>query len=170
MEGGSQENERRSGTENAPAIVGMAEALRLHGKIDTAESQRQMRWTEKLWRELSSLGGVRRNGHPTQRLSNTLNVSFQGVHGEDLLIALDLAGLALSSGSACMVGSVQPSHVLAAMGVPPEWASATVRFSIGSHIRDEDLDEIARRVKQVVSHQRGFRGWTQKPVQQEVLV
>ena len=75
-----------------------------------------MRWTEELWRELNSLGGVRRNGHPTQRLSNTLNVSFLGLHGEDLLIALDLAGLAVSSGSACMVGSVQPSHVLRGYG------------------------------------------------------
>ena len=75
------------------------------------------------------LGGVRRNGDPEKRLPNTLNVSFLGLHGEDLLIGLDLAGLAVSSGSACLVGSVQPSHVLAAMGVPADWASATVRFS-----------------------------------------
>ncbi len=172
MEGGSHENERRPGTENTVAIVGMAEALRLYGQVDSAELQRQMRWTEELWRELNFLGGVRRNGHPTQRLSNTLNVSFLGLHGEDLLIALDLAGLAVSSGSACMVGSVQPSHVLAAMGVPPEWASATVRFSMGSQIRDEDLKEIVNRVKQVVSHQRGLRRWTsavQEPVRQEAL-
>jgi cysteine desulfurase len=172
MEGGSHENERRPGTENAPAIAGMAEALNLHSQVDLTESQRQMRWTEKLWRELSFLGGARRNGHPTQRLPNTLNVSFLGLHGEDLLIALDLAGLAVSSGSACLVGSVQPSHVLAAMGVPPGWASATVRFSIGPQIRDDDLEEIARRIKRVVHHQRGLRGWTptvQEPAHQEVL-
>jgi cysteine desulfurase len=173
MEGGSHENERRPGTENAPAIVGMAEALRLDGNVDPAESQRQMRWTEKFWQELSSLGGVRRNGHRTLRLPNTLNVSFLGLHGEDLLIALDLAGLAVSSGSACMVGSVQPSHVLAAMGVPIEWASATVRFSIGPQIQDHDLEEIAQRLKQVVHHQRGLRGWTptvQESIRQEALV
>ena len=175
MEGGSHENERRPGTENAPAIAGFAEAVRLFGDVDSAEAARQYRWTENFGREVNSLGGVRRNGDPIRRLPNTLNVSFQGLHGEDLLIGLDLAGLAVSSGSACLVGSVQPSHVLAAMGVPAEWASATVRFSIGSQIRDEDLIEIAHRVKQVVKHQRALRGWTCDPVsaqteRQELLV
>ena len=116
MEGGSHENERRPGTENAPAIAGFAEAVRLFGKIDLSGSQRQFRWMERLCEELNALGGVRRNGCAHQRLPNTLNVSFQGLHGEDLLIGLDLAGLSVSSGSACLVGSVQPSHVLAAMG------------------------------------------------------
>lgn len=159
MEGGSHENERRPGTENAPAIAGFAEAARLFGNVNSVEAERQFRWTEQLWHELNSLGGVRRNGHAEKRLPNTLNVSFLGLHGEDLLIALDLAGLAVSSGSACLVGSVQPSHVLAAMGVPVGWAAATVRFSIGPHIRDEDGAEIARRVRQVVNHQRVLRGW-----------
>jgi cysteine desulfurase len=157
MEGGSHENERRPGTENAPAIAGFAEAVRLHGDIDAKEAQRQPRWIESLWRQLEPLGGVRRNGDPARRLPNTLNVSFQGMHGEDLLIGLDLAGLAVSSGSACLVGSVQPSHVLAAMGVPPDWAAATVRFSIDAEIKDEDVAEIARRVAEVVQRQRGLR-------------
>jgi len=172
MEGGSHENERRPGTENTVAIAGMAEAFGFYNQVEPTESERQKYWMEKLWQELSSLGGVRRNGHPTQRLPNTLNVSFLGLHGEDLLIALDLAGLAVSSGSACLVGSVQPSHVLAAMGVPSEWASATVRFSIGLHIHDNDLEEVSRRIKQVVYHQRGLRGWTpalQESVYQEAL-
>jgi cysteine desulfurase len=159
MFGGAHENERRPGTENTVAIAGMAEAMRLHGNPDPAEARRQFLWTERLWRELSGLGDVRRNGHPRERLANTLNVSFRGLHGEDLLIGLDLAGLSVSSGSACMVGSVQPSHVLAAMGVPAEWAQATVRFSIGSQIRDEDAGEIAGRVGRVVNHQRALRGW-----------
>lgn len=164
MEGGAHENERRPGTENAPAIAGFAEAIRLHGSVDAAEAKRQFDWIEKLWRELKPLGGVRRNGNPISRLPNTLNVSFQGVHGEDLLIGLDLAGLAVSSGSACLVGSVQASHVLAAMGVPDDWAPATVRFSIGREILDEDLAEIVRRVRQVVDHQRKLRGWQAGPV------
>jgi len=168
MEGGSHENERRPGTENAPAIAGFAEAARLFGRVDPVEAERQFRWTERFWQELSSLGGVRRNGAGTpgsvQRLPNTLNVSFLGLHGEDFLIGLDLAGLAVSSGSACLVGAVQPSHVLAAMGVPVEWASATVRFSIGPQIWDEDGAEIARRVKQVIVHQRTLRGWTPDPL------
>jgi cysteine desulfurase len=175
MEGGSHENERRPGTENAPAIAGFAEAVRLHGQVDSDKAERQFQWTERLWQELNSLGGVRRNGDAIQRLPNTLNVSFLGVHGEDLLIGLDLAGLAVSSGSACLVGSVQPSHVLAAMGVPAEWASATVRFSIGAQICDDDIREIARRVGEVVTHQRALRGWTPSPVlthnnQREALV
>jgi cysteine desulfurase len=160
MEGGSHENERRPGTENAPAIAGFAEAVRLHGEINADETRRQFRWIESLWRELEKLGGVRRNGDPKNRLPNTLNVSFQGLHGEDLLIGLDLAGLAVSSGSACLVGSVQPSHVLAAMDVPSDWAAATVRFSIDADIRDEDLGEIARRAGEVIQRQRELRGWT----------
>jgi len=160
MEGGSHENERRPGTENAPAIAGFAEAVKSHGEIGADESQRQFRWIEVLWRELEKLGGVRRNGDSFRRLPNTLNVSFHGLHGEDLLIGLDLAGLAVSSGSACLVGSVQPSHVLAAMGVPADWAAATLRFSIDAEVRDEDLGEIARRVREVVERQRELRGWT----------
>ncbi len=91
-----------------------------------------------------------------------------------MLIGLDLAGLAVSSGSACLVGSVQPSHVLAAMGVPADWASATVRFSIGPDIGEEDVREVARRVCEVVKHQRALRGWTQESsrenFRQEALV
>jgi cysteine desulfurase len=157
MEGGSHENERRPGTENAPALAGFAEAVRVHGEVDPKEAQRQARWTDSLWRQLEPLGGIRRNGSAARRLPNTLNVSFQGMHGEDLLIGLDLAGLAVSSGSACLVGSVQPSHVLAAMGVPADWAGATVRFSIDAEIGDEDVAEVARRVGEVVLRQRGLR-------------
>jgi cysteine desulfurase len=158
-EGGAQENDRRPGTENTAAIAGLAEAVHLHGPIDPQETARQFRWIENLWRELEPLGGLRRNGHPAQRLANTLNVSFQGLHGEDLLIGLDLAGLAVSSGSACLVGSIQPSHVLAAMGVPADWAAATVRFSIDAQIGDDALAPVAQRVRQVVDHQRSLRGW-----------
>jgi cysteine desulfurase len=168
MEGGSHENERRPGTENAPAIAGFAEAVRLYGRDTPAEWDRQARWIERLWRELDSLGGTRRN-HAEMRLPNTLHVGFLGLHGEDLLIGLDLAGLAVSSGSACLVGSVQPSHVLAAMGVPADWAAATVRFSIGPGIRDEDGEEIARRVGQVVQHQRALRGWTPNAVSRRAM-
>ena len=164
MEGGSHENERRPGTENVAAIIGLAEAARRHGSVNLAESKRQFPWIEALWHGLKTLGGVRRNGHAQMRVPNTLNVSFQGLSGEDLLIGLDLAGLAVSSGSACLVGSVQPSHVLAAMGVPAEWAAATVRFSIGSHIQDADLEEILRRVTKVVNHQRASRGWKPETV------
>jgi cysteine desulfurase len=156
MEGGAHENERRPGTENTAAIAGLAEAVRRHGVANLEARARQSAWIENLWTRLEQLGGLRRNGHPVQRLSNTLNVTFHGLHPEELLIALDLAGLAVSSGSACLVGSVQPSHVLAAMGLDAA-NGATVRFSIGAAILNEDLDEIARRVEKIVTHQRGLR-------------
>jgi cysteine desulfurase len=157
MEGGAHENERRPGTENTIAIAGLAEAVRRQGVVDAKESLRQARWIENLWSRLEKLGDVRRNGHAMERLANTLNVTFHGLHPEELLIALDLAGLAVSSGSACLVGSVQPSHVLAAMGLASD-DGATVRFSIGSHIADEDLDEITGRIGKIVTHQRALRG------------
>jgi cysteine desulfurase len=156
VEGGAQENERRPGTENVAAIAGLAAAARQRLLVDEAEAQRQFAWIERLWRELALLGGVQRNGHAEQRVPNTLNVTFAGLHAEELLIGLDLAGLAVSSGSACLVGSVQPSHVLAAMGLPLD--GATVRFSIGAGISDEAQPEIVRRVREVVRHQRAVRG------------
>jgi cysteine desulfurase len=156
MEGGAHENERRPGTENTAAIAGMAEAVRRHGAVDLMENARQTAWIKNLWTRFEELGGVRRNGHATVRLPNTLNVTFHGLHPEELLIALDLAGLSVSSGSACLVGSVQPSHVLAAMGLDSS-NGATVRFSIGAGIRDEDLAEIANRVEKIVAHQRALR-------------
>ncbi len=130
--GGAHENQRRPGTENVAGIVGMAIAAE-EALMDFQEEQaRQGQLRDRLW------AGIQRaeplailNGHVQCRLSNTLNVSFPGYDGESLLINLDLAGICASSGSACMVGSIQASHVLLAMGVAPELARATVRFSLG---------------------------------------
>ena len=151
--GGSQENTRRPGTENVAAIVGLAEALARAEAGRAAEGPRQFALVERLWSALADLPGARRNGDPNGRIANTLSVSFAGLDGEDLLIALDLAGLALSSGSACLVGSVLPSHVLRAMGVPPEAARATVRLSFGKATTAAEIDEAARRTREVVLRQ-----------------
>jgi len=156
--GGSQENTRRPGTENVAAIVGLAEALALAEAGREAEGGRQFALVERLWAALADLPGARRNGDPVGRMANTLSVSFAGLEGEDLLIALDLAGLALSSGSACLVGSVLPSHVLRAMGVPPEAARATVRFSMGKGTTDGEIDEAVRRTREVVLRQAALVG------------
>jgi len=91
------------------------------------------------------------NGHPELRLANTLNVTFPGLDGEGLIIALDLAGVAVSSGSACMVGSVMPSHVLLAMGVAPEIASSTIRFSLGKQTTKAEITDAVSRVRGVLS-------------------
>ena len=140
--GGSHENERRPGTENVAAIAGMAAAAELALGGMEAEHPRMAALRERLW------AGVReawppavRNGRPETALANTLNVSFPGLDGEGLLINLDLEGICASSGSACMVGSIVPSHVLMAMGRPPEIAGATVRFSLGKWTNKEEIEQ-----------------------------
>src|SRR4030095_11251805 len=150
--GGSHENERRPGTENVAAIAGMAAAAELALKNVVEESACQAQLRDHLWE------GVRKafpeaimNGHPEMRLGNTLNVSFPGLDGEGLLIALDLAGVAVSSGSACMVGSVMPSHVLLAMGVAPEIAGSTVRFSLGKQTTAAEIDDAIGRIEGVLT-------------------
>ncbi|MEA3188858.1 MAG: cysteine desulfurase [Chthoniobacter sp.] len=130
--GGSHENERRPGTENVAAIVGMAVAAEIAMRDMEAEQARQRVLRDELWEGVrAAFPQAILNGHPSERLANTLNVSFPGIDGESLLINLDLEGICASSGSACMVGSIVSSHVLLAMGVAPELAKSTVRFSLG---------------------------------------
>ncbi len=118
--GGSHENERRAGTENVAAIVGMARAAELAVRDLAAEAMRQCALRERLWLGVgAAFPRAVRHGDPDDTLANTLSVSFPGLDGESLLMNLDLAGICASSGSACMVGSVMPSHVLLAMGVAP---------------------------------------------------
>lgn len=139
--GGSHENERRAGTENVASIVGMARAAELATQDIETEQARQRALRDKLWSGIrAACPDAILNGHPTQRLANTLNVSFPEMDGESLLINLDLEGIAASSGSACMVGSIMPSHVLIAMGVAPELAKSTVRFSLGKQTTEAEID------------------------------
>jgi len=148
--GGSHEGERRPGTENTAAIAGMARAAELAvAKLDPAHLAALR---ERLWQGvLAAFPAAVRNGAPEHCLANTLNISFPGLDGESLLIALDLAGICVSSGSACMVGSIQPSHVLLAMGVPVELAQATVRFSLGSTTTAQHIEETVARLPSVFS-------------------
>ena len=165
--GGAQENARRPGTENVAAIVGLAEALAQAEASRAAEAPRQAALVEALWNGLRGLPGARRNtpDDPALHLGNTLNVSFGegGLDGEELLIALDLAGLAVSSGSACLVGSIQPSHVLRAMGVPDAAARATVRFSLGHGTTAAQVGEAARRTAAVVERQAALASRNRHP-------
>lgn len=140
--GGSHERGFRAGTENVAGIVGLGEACELL-RVESGQHNKQIRLLrDSLWEGLQKeLDGVHLNGHPENRLINTLNVSFEGVEGEALLLNLDLKGIACSSGSACASGSLEPSHVLTAMGMPPELAQAAVRFSLG---RDNTADQIER--------------------------
>ncbi len=139
--GGFHENQRRPGTENVAAIVGLVVAAELAVRDFEAEQRREAGLRDRLWAGIREIApGARRNGSVTETLGNTLNVSFPGGDGETLLIGLDLEGVAVSSGSACMVGSVMPSHVLLAMGVPMDVAQATVRFSLGKMTTEGEID------------------------------
>lgn len=139
--GGAHENQRRAGTENVAAIVGMAAAAELALRDWAREQQR-----EAYLRDLLATGireifpGVRENG-ASNRLANTLNCSFPGFDSETLLMALDLEGVCASSGSACMVGSVMASHVLVAMGAPADEARSAIRFSLGRETTAEEIKQ-----------------------------
>ena len=155
--GGSHENDRRAGTENVAAIVGMARAAELAADRMDEEQGRLFVLTEKLGdRILQFVGGAHRNGHPTLRIGNTINFSFEDCEEEGLLLGLDLEGIAVSSGSACAVGSLEPSHVLKAMGLPHELARAAVRFSFGKSNTVEDVDYIVESLDRVVKRLRAF--------------
>jgi cysteine desulfurase len=149
--GGAHEGQRRAGTENVAAIVGMAAAAERAAKGVEERASREARLRDKLWNGIRAVfPDAVWNGAAAPRLANTLNVSFPGLDGESLLIALDLEGVCASSGSACMVGSIVPSHVLLAMGVARENAQSTVRFSLGKETTDEEIDETITRLDVVV--------------------
>ena len=138
--GGSHENERRPGTENVAAIAGMAAAAELAVQAMADETLRLVPLRDRLWEGVrAAYPQAMRNGLPATQLANTLNASFPGLDGEGLLINLDLEGICASSGSACMVGSIVPSHVLTAMGRAPDAAAATVRFSLGKWTTAEEI-------------------------------
>ena len=148
--GGSHENQRRPGTENVAAIAGMAKAAELALASMDAERPRQASLRDRLWEGVrEAFPAAIMNGDPVARLANTLNVSFPGIDGESLLINLDLAGICASSGSACMVGSILPSHVLMAMGVSQALARATVRFSLGQETTSEEVETAISRLPEI---------------------
>jgi cysteine desulfurase len=153
LDGGGHERGLRSGTLPVALIVGMAKALDLSLQLADEEGARLAELRERLWKRLSSeLDGVRWNGHPERRLPGNLNVSFQGVDGDRLLLALK--DVAVSSGSACTSALPEPSHVLAALGVPEALARASLRFGIGRGNTAEEIDRAAERVIAEVRAQR----------------
>jgi len=140
--GGHHEMGKRAGTENVPGIVGLGEAARL-AKRDMADEVRIKDLREYLFKGITSgIGDIRLNGHPEKRLPNTLNVSFTYLEGESIILNLDLEGIAASTGSACTSGTLEPSHVLMAMGLDPVNAQGSVRFSLGRDNTKEDMDYV----------------------------
>jgi cysteine desulfurase len=149
--GGHQERNIRTGTENLPGIIGLAKAAGLCHEKMTNEAERLTLLRDRFWDVLQSkLAGIRLNGHPTMRLPGLNNISFQGIEGEALLLSLDLKGIAVSTGSACSSGQVSSSHVLLSMGIAPEIAQGSIRFSMGRENDDESVDYALQIVPEVV--------------------
>lgn len=156
INGGGQERSKRAGTENVPAIVGLGVALEnavsdIPGKIEKVSKKR-----DRLIDGLLKIERTRLNGSRTDRLCGNVNISVEGVEGESLLLSLDLNGICASSGSACTSGSLDPSHVLLALGLPHEVAHGSLRLSISDETTDEDIDYILEVVPEVVERLRAM--------------
>lgn len=157
IHGGQQERGRRAGTENVPGIVGIAKAC----EIAMAEMEERMKKETELRdylieRILKEIPYTRLNGHSRKRLPNNVNISFQFVEGESILIMLDMAGICASSGSACTSGSVDPSHVLLAIGLPHEIAHGSLRLTLGYENTKEEMDTVVDNLKRIITNLRNM--------------
>jgi len=149
--GGEHERRRRAGTENVPGIVGLGKAVEVRGRDMKDEAMRLTALRDRLWEGVRArVPDVRLNGHQTERVPGTANISYKNVESESIVLGLDLKGIAVSAGSACTSGSVEPSYVLVAMGVPIEWAMGAVRASLGRSTTAEDIDYVVESVEPIV--------------------
>ena len=157
IHGGAQERSRRAGTHNVPGIVGMAEAARLASASLEESAQYQSRLRDHLnERVLTEIPYSRLNGHRTNRLPNNANFCFRFIEGESMLILLDQNGICASSGSACTSGSLDPSHVLLAIGLPHEIAHGSLRLTLSDATTMEDIDYTVDRLKEIIERLRGM--------------
>jgi cysteine desulfurase len=156
MDGGGHERGRRSGTLNVPGIVGLGAACELAGRLMAAEAERLTGLRERLREGLAArIPRVHLNGHPTQRLPGSLNMSFEGVEGESLIMSL--RDIAVSSGSACTSASLEPSYVLKALGLPNGLAHTSLRFGLGRGNTEEEVDYVVARLAEEVTRLRSLR-------------
>ena len=158
LHGGGHENERRAGTENLPGIVGMVEAFERFTPTPVFPEAQLRALTERLADGVLAVGGVHRRGATRDRLPNTVAFSVEGADAIALLANLDLAGICASSGSACSAGSLEPSHVLAAMGVPRDQCASLVRFSLGRESTEAEVDRLVAAWPDTVSRARRRSG------------
>ena len=153
--GGGQERQRRSGTENVPAIVGLAHALKIATEEREATSAHCQRLRARTIQGiLDSVERSHLNGHPTLRLPNNVNISFEGVEGEPILLGLDFSGICASSGSACSSASLEPSHVLLATGLSADLAQGSLRITLGRDNTDEDVDYLLSVLSSLIARHR----------------
>ena len=157
MHGGEQEKRRRAGTENVPAIVGLGKAVGLAGREIDKEAERLAYLRDKLIKGLGEkIDHIRLNGHPTRRLPNNVNVSVDFVEGESMLLNLDLEGICASTGSACSSAILEPSHVLLALGLPPEQAHGSLRFTLGRENTEADIERVLEVLPEIVTKLRAM--------------
>jgi cysteine desulfurase len=157
IQGGTQERNRRAGTENVPGIVGLGEAIELITKNLDSHINKLTFLRDKLINGiLEKIPYTRLNGHPTKRLPGNVNVSFEFIDGESLILNLDMAGICASSGSACTSGSLEPSHVLLAIGLSKELARGSLRLTIGKDNTEEDIDKVLEALPQIVKRLRSI--------------
>ena len=153
VHGGAQERKRRAGTENVPGIVGIGTAIERAVRTMQERTKKETEVRDYLIkRVLDEIPYTRLNGHPTKRLPNNANFSFQFIEGESLLIRLDMKGICGSSGSACTSGSLDPSHVLLAIGLPHEIAHGSLRLTLNEEITKEDIDYVVDSLKEIVAY------------------
>lgn len=157
IHGGAQERKRRAGTENVPGIVGLGKAAELAARTmaERTEKERKLR-DHLIERVLNEVSYTRLNGHRTNRLPNNANFSFQFIEGESLLILLDGDGICGSSGSACTSGSLDPSHVLLAIGLPHEIAHGSLRLTLSHETTEEEIDYVVESIKRIVERLRNM--------------
>ena len=165
IHGGAQERGRRAGTENVPGIVGLAKAMELAYTDFDTKIEKMTKLRDKLIHGiLQAIPYTKLNGHPTMRLANNSNIGVQYVEGESLLLLLDMNGIAGSSGSACTSGSLDPSHVLLAIGIPHEKAHGSIRFTLGSQNTEEEIDKVIEVMPGIVQRMRDM-----SPLWEEVV-
>jgi cysteine desulfurase len=160
--GGSHERSRRAGTENVPGIVGLGKAAALaQAGFEREEDKKMAAMRDHLERELLKLEATGINGASAPRVPNTTNIYFDSIEGEALVIALDLKGLAVSTGAACSSGAIEPSHVLTAMGLTRDQAKSSIRFSLGKQNTPEDVDFALEIIPETVARLRALSpSWT----------
>ncbi len=157
MHGGEQEKRHRAGTENVPAIMGLGKAVELARQEMSKETERLTYLREQLIKGLMErIDHIRLNGHPLKRLPNNVNVSVDFVEGESMLLNLDLEGICASTGSACSSSSLEPSHILLALGLPPEQAHGSLRFTLGRENTGEDIERVLEVLPRIVAKLRAM--------------
>ena len=157
IHGGAQERSRRAGTENVTGIVGLAKAVEIAFATMEERTKKETAMRDHLIdRLLAEIPYARLNGHRTKRLPNNVNISFQFIEGESMLIMLDMKGICASSGSACTSGSLDPSHVLLAIGLPHEIAHGSLRMTLGEENTMEEMDYVADQIKEIVTKLRAM--------------